>query len=156
MYIDILTGLKIPGIIILSSNKTFEEYDRLLKKIKNLIFGTGNEYLNLLTITLDFENSLIHAVIENFPNTKLIGCYYHYKAAIYREAQKLGYTKKKNIEETLDIINSNLSLIPFKIVENSEYAIKLLKDLRRKIKIIIFGLSHGENFLKTKCEFINK
>ena len=99
-----------------------------------------------MTITLDFENSLLHTVIENFPNTKLIGCYYHYKATLYREAQKLGYTKKKNIEATLDIINSNLSLIPFKIVENSEYATKLLKDLRRKYKNYSSFFDYYENY----------
>lgn len=132
MYIDILNELKIPGIYILSSNKTFEDYDRLLKNVKKLIFGEENEYLNILNITLDFENSLLNAVIYNFPNNKLVGCFYHYKAALYRVSKKIGFTKKKIIDDTLNSINSNQSNIPFKIALNSDYATNLLKELRRK------------------------
>lgn len=146
MYIDFLSGLKIKGIYILCSNKLYEDYNRILKFIKNLLFGEGYEYLNILTITLDFENSLLKALIANFPNTKLVGCFYHYKAAIYRETQKLGYTKKKILSETLNIINSNLSFIQFNIISISDYAINLLKQLRKKYPNYLNYFDYYENF----------
>ena len=84
MYIDIITGYKIPGIYPLLSNKNLESYNSLLEYVSQIINQKNN--CNEITITIDFEEAIITNVNKYFPNFRKIGCYYHFKQALYRNA----------------------------------------------------------------------
>ena len=77
MYIDIITGYKIPGIYALLSNKNFEIYNSLLEYVSQLINENKKHYEQ--TITMDYEEALIKSVNKYFPDFRKIGCYYHFK-----------------------------------------------------------------------------
>ena len=62
MNIGIITGLKIPGIHALLTNKTREDYNCLLGYITNLIDLNSSD---IIIITIDFEEALINSV-EHF------------------------------------------------------------------------------------------
>ena len=112
MYIDIITGCKIPGIYALLSNKNLESYNSLLEYVSQII--NQNKKNNEITITIDFEEALITSVNKYFPNFRKIGCYYHFKQALYRNAQKYKLTGKIDKSQTLKLINGYLGKLPEK------------------------------------------
>ena len=79
MYIDILTGLKIPGIYALFSNKTQQDYDIFFEYIHNLI---DLDNCDILTVTIDFEEALLNSTIKYFDKKRILGCYFHFKYSL--------------------------------------------------------------------------
>jgi len=102
MYMDVIVLKMIPGIFIISNNKTYEGYklifNDLLNKI-NIFTKINKSKLKIKTVTTDFEVALYTAFKEIFikevPNLHHIGCYYHYIYNIRKQLMKLGYGKKK-------------------------------------------------------------
>ena len=119
MYIDTITGLKIPGIYSLLTNKGDDDYNYLFEYINTLIY-TNEEDSNSSkkTITVDFEVPLINNIKKHFKDFRMIGCFFHYKQALFRNAQKFKLTTKSKINQTLNLINNFLGLLPFKKVFN--------------------------------------
>ena len=57
---------------------------------------------------------MINAIKTIFPKARIVGCLFHYMQSLIRHAKKLGYRKKNHIEQMLDLVNSKLSILPFK------------------------------------------
>ena len=130
IYLDIITGYKIPRIYALLSNKNREIYDALLEYISQLINSEEVSYIK--TITLDYEDALLQSVTKFFPNHKKIGYHYHYKQALYRKAQQYKLTGKKDKEQTLKLINKYLGILPFANIENENSFEKYHKGIENK------------------------
>ena len=80
------------------------------------ILTQNNIYkLDLKTITTDTELALINAINNSFDNIQRLGCWFHLKQDLIREAKTMGLLNKKNkntnIETTLEII-TQLTLLP--------------------------------------------
>ena len=119
MYIDTITGLKIPGIYSLLTNKGDDDYNYLFEYINTLIYTNEEDSNNSKkTITVDFEVPLINNIKKHFKDFRMIGCFFHYKQALFRNAQKFKLTTKSKINQTLNLINNFLGLLPFKKVFN--------------------------------------
>ena len=89
------------GIFALINNKKEKGYIELFKSISNIITLTeGNKNLKLKSITIDFEERLINSLNHVFPETKKIGCFFHYTRALREKAKNLGLLKKDRINTT--------------------------------------------------------
>ena len=120
MYLDAIILKMIPGIFIVSNNKTYEGYKfiflGLLTKI-NSIMSCNKSKLKLVSVTSDFEIALYTAFLDVFKticqNIKHIGCFYHYLANIEKNLKKYGFGKKCFDKEHKDLI-TYFSQLPFK------------------------------------------
>ena len=45
-------------------------------------------------VVVYFEKSLLNAVKYQFPNSKIVGCYFHFRQALQRKMTKLGVPKE--------------------------------------------------------------
>ena len=113
MFIDILTDKAYPVFYATLSDKTESLYIEVLRKISNLIDYENNINKKKITITIDFEIALYNAIKKIFGEVRLIGCLFHYKQNLIKNANILGLMKKEYKEKTLYIINNILSRIPF-------------------------------------------
>ena len=113
MFIDILTDKAYPVFYATLSDKTESLYCEVLRKIYNLLDYENNKYKNKITITIDFEGALYNAIKKIFGEVRLIGCLFHYKQNLIKNATILGLMKKDFKEKTLFIINNILAKLPF-------------------------------------------
>uniref|UniRef100_H3A8W8 MULE transposase domain-containing protein n=1 Tax=Latimeria chalumnae TaxID=7897 RepID=H3A8W8_LATCH len=81
-------GFNVPLVYTLLPNKTQRTYTRLLQELKNL--SPGIQPQSVLT---DYEMAAIKRFEAEFPNVKMIGCYYHLTQSVWRQVQCLGLTQ---------------------------------------------------------------
>ena len=62
LYIYPIKNIKIPGMYILVNNKREDSYDIIFNIIYNILTNNKKINLNLVSITLDFETSLINSI----------------------------------------------------------------------------------------------
>ena len=111
MYKDLLTNLNIPGLYILMNGKSETHYDLVFESILDIITHKNFYNLDLLSIITDTENALINTIKNYFPNTRRIGCYYHYCQDIVRNIKLYGLYKKEQKKISNKVI-FQLSEIP--------------------------------------------
>jgi len=82
------------------TNQTEKSYTELftvlssdLQKLNENIFLRKNDNV-WSSVMCDFEKSLRSALKENFPNTNIYGCYFHYAKAIWAKLKKCGFLQK--------------------------------------------------------------
>ena len=75
LYIDLYTGLKIPGLFVTINSKKEISYEIIFEEIRNIISLNGKFPLSLKTYTIDFEKSLEIALTKIFPNVKKLGVF---------------------------------------------------------------------------------
>ena len=95
MYRDIISSQNIPGIYILINGKYEEFYDIVFDSLIKIITQNHKYDLNVETIVTDTELALINVIKKYFPNSKRIGCFFHYKNDILRKIKSYGLYKKK-------------------------------------------------------------
>ena len=83
-------GHVIPLTFCLLTGKTVLHYRTLLSHIKALVLRKTGQVLAPARIVIDFEASLRSAVLAEFPQTIVSGCFFHYCSSLWRKVQKLG------------------------------------------------------------------
>ena len=125
------------GFYILLSNKSEMLYDLAFKSVKRILTQNG---LYQITITTDSEALLISAINANFKETQRIGCWFHLKQDLIKNARTMGLLNKRNkdidINITFEII-TQLTLFPLEYKGNIEF-------VKEKINIII--LQHPKHY----------
>ena len=118
-------------------------YDIVFRSIYRILSQNNMYNLNIKTITTDTELALINAINSNFKETQRIGCWFHLKQDLIRNARILGLLNKKNkeidINYTYDIIHQ-LTLIPLEYNGN-------IDNLKEKINILILQYPKYYNLL---------
>lgn len=117
------TSLNIPVVYSLLDSKSSWAYWHLFH---NILVITEMEF-DPITITTDFEPSLLEAVKEQFPLSKKIGCFFHF---VYNIRKKMHILK---IERTL--IDKLLNSKKFKKIIYLKKK-KIIKALKKKINKI--------------------
>jgi len=154
IFKDIIIHEYIPGFYILLSNKTEMLYDLAFKSVKRILTQNGLYQLNIQTITTDTEAALINAINANFNESQRIGCWFHLKQDLIRNARTMGLLNKRNkdidINTTFEII-TQLTLIPLQYKGNINY-------VKEKINIMILQYPKYYNlltnyFLTTKMKY---
>ena len=124
LIIDIIIHEYIPGFYILLSNKSKMLYDLAFKSVKRILTQNGLYQLNIKTITTDTEPALINAINENFNDAQRIGCWFHLKQDLIRNARTMGLLNKRNkgidINITFEII-TQLTLLPLEYKRDIKY-----------------------------------
>ena len=145
LFKDIVTSEYYPCFYILMSNKTEILYDMIFKSVKRILTQNNLYSLKFKTITTDTEIALINAINNNFIGTQRIGCWFHLKQDLKREAKNLGLLNKKNPkfdpEITLEVI-TQLSLLPLEYNGNIDYLLNKLDILAKQYPLYY-------NFIKT-------
>ena len=133
IFKDVISSEYLPGFFILMSNKTEILYTMIFKSIINILTQHNIYKLSINTITTDTEIALINAIKTNFPNTQRIGCWFHLKQDLLREAKALGLLNKNNDkinpETTIEVIKQ-LAMLPLEYNGDINY-------LKNKLNIII-------------------
>ena len=93
LYIDLYTGLKIPGIFVTLNSKTQAAYEIIFNDIKQIIEVNGTSKIVLTTYTTEYEKALENALAKVFPSQKRIGCFFHYTQSLVRWLKTHGFGK---------------------------------------------------------------
>ena len=72
--------------------KTAAHYRRVFRILKKKIRDLGYEGLdwNPAEIVSDYERGIITAVHSEFPDSKHMGCYFHFTQRIWKKIKKIG------------------------------------------------------------------
>ncbi|XP_061178328.1 uncharacterized protein LOC133186965 [Saccostrea echinata] len=85
---------QVPLVFCLMSRRKSRDYAAIFKKLKEIIPGVPQ----VQTFVVDFEKGAWKAIREEFPNTLIKGCAFHFGQAVWRKVQELGlrttYTKR--------------------------------------------------------------
>lgn len=71
-------------------------YDIIFTSVIFIITQNKKLLLNLKYIITDNEYALLNSVIKNFPNSRRIGCYYHYKNNLLINLREYGLYKDED------------------------------------------------------------
>jgi len=91
MVYDVSTELYVPVLFSLTTCRTQDAYKKLLQCIE---FSIGRKPMPKEVIC-DFEAALIFAVRDYFPETRIIGCFFHFKQACRRQLKKYRLSDKE-------------------------------------------------------------
>ena len=119
MYYDIIVYKFIPGIFILTNNKTLNGYKHIFNDLYENLTNYEKETNNKLhwnSYTSDFEIALTSAFNEVFLSRKTnithYGCYFHFLKKCRKKLVKEGFGTKDN--EAYDTAIQFTSSLPFK------------------------------------------
>lgn len=94
------------GIVYaLLPDKKQATYERLFHLIKQ------HCQIEMTTIKCDYELALINAIKNEFPHSKIAGCYYHFNKAIWKKASALSLNENRESREVVRLC-SNFPLLP--------------------------------------------
>lgn len=128
-----------PLIYILMANRT-KSYYEILQLLKN-----KNPNFNPHSIIIDFEKAFVTAFIDEFPQTKVKGCFFHFQQCIWRKIQENGLQTlySQNIEFSLQVRHlTALAFVPTK---------KVISYFEKLIDSIYFV--ENENNLSTLVDY---
>ncbi|KII67378.1 hypothetical protein RF11_05144 [Thelohanellus kitauei] len=120
MTFDRGTHKYIPCVYALLTGKNEYLYRKLFSEIISLL-----EYRWMPSIiTVDFERSLISSVKREFPQSRITGCYFHLKQALFRKLTKICCDFN-----LVGLILSKIELLTVIPLEEISMAIRYLKEI---------------------------
>ena len=79
----------IPAVYALLPNKTQQTYTEMFQALKSLQDG-----LNPTSIMVDFEKSAVNAIHQEFGETKVQGCFFHFTQSFWKHIQRCGQQQR--------------------------------------------------------------
>ena len=150
----LLQSKVLPLIYCILIDKKAETYTSVFRKIRDLCLE-HNLILTPNLITLDFEKGLIVALQQEFPQSRLRGCYFHFCQAVFRQVQKLGfsvdYGNNQELRTKIRMLMA-LAFVPEQIVQQT------FDNLRDEAPVNIrplFQYFHQQWFQNIKKEMWN-
>jgi hypothetical protein len=83
------TGKAIPCCWALLPNKTEDAYQLLMDAVLRKVTREGRDDFKPVTISVDFENTVLKVLKSRFPSSKISGCTFHMRQAIWRKLQEM-------------------------------------------------------------------
>jgi hypothetical protein len=116
----------LPGCFILMSGKCKADYVAVLDKVRELVQG-----VTPATVAIDFEAAMWQALHDTFPQSRLLGCYFHYSQAVVKKIGNLGlrtlYGSNAYIRNVCQHLLS-LPYLPAALMEEAFTQTRLLAD----------------------------
>ncbi|POM68560.1 Hypothetical protein PHPALM_15267, partial [Phytophthora palmivora] len=91
MMYDPISDLYLPVWYVLTSGKTSQIYEHIF----HYICVASKKRLDPAHIVCDFEFAMIKAVKDQFPDSRIVGCLFHFKQALGRKMLKLKITEEE-------------------------------------------------------------
>lgn len=152
----IVKGRCYPLAYILMERRDYYSYMLIFDEIKKLIPS-----MNVVNCMSDYEAATRKALKEQFPNSRISGCFFHYVQGINKAAKRFGLKNKKDNGKFEDTINKvcALALLPNEFIVDGFNAIssKCPKSERwerfskywerqwANANISVYGLKHRTN-----------
>lgn len=86
MALDAATNTYVPCVWSLMTSRNEYLYCEILHAVVVLLKYKWNPS----AVTVDFEAALINAVKYQFPQSRIVGCYFHFQQALFRKMRNLG------------------------------------------------------------------
>ena len=148
------TGIIIPISFILMSHKSYSLYYHVFNNIKTLILKNKIEYKEKeLKFMMDFEKSSRKAIKSIFPESILLGCFFHFTKALWKKAKKEGLCKKLYMKETHIIIFAFKIFIFIKEKEKDNYLKQIEEFYKEKKEYKGFIQYFKKNW--SNCNFLD-
>jgi hypothetical protein len=121
------TGKAIPCCWALLPNKTEDAYQLMMDAIMKKVNRDGLEDHKPSEFSVDFESTMIKIIKARFPGSKITGCTFHMRQAVWRKLQEIGlipfFFNDADFQELVYMIYA-LSFVPMdKIVDYYEEVI---------------------------------
>ena len=106
-----IMGKMFPIAYGLLPDKTKQTYVRLLNLVKQIAL---DHQLNFQpqTFQIDFELGMLAAIQEQFPTSRVRGCYFHYTQCIWRKVQELGLVKYYKKDKDINALVRRMAAFP--------------------------------------------
>ncbi|CAM4948109.1 unnamed protein product [Rotaria socialis] len=100
----------VPLIFCLCEHKNYETYKLIIKVLKTAVINLKLDLKPVYWMS-DYESALTKAIKEEFPNTQLLGCAFHFSQAIYRNIQGKGLQDAyQNLEVVRQVLRQIMAL----------------------------------------------
>ncbi|CAF2935647.1 unnamed protein product [Rotaria sp. Silwood2] len=100
----------VPLVYCLCEKKNYETYKLIIQILRTAVDDLQLNFEPMFWMS-DYESGLIKAIKQELPNTKLLGCAFHYNQAIYRNIQLKGLQDAyQNIEVVRQILRQTMAL----------------------------------------------
>lgn len=119
MVHDIGTNLYIPCVFALMTGRKEHLYSIVFHEI---IFLMEFQWMPKF-ITCDFEKGLLKALKYEFPDSKISGCYFHLKQAIFKKLKKINIS-----HENFNIILTKIELLTLIDCQDINLGIQFIKE----------------------------
>jgi hypothetical protein len=137
MIWDEAYGHCIPVFHCILQRKAFNAYDQALL----FCYQAADNKFRPLSVTCDFEQPLLQAIMLRFPRATGIGCFFHWKQAIRRKLKSLNFSE--NLIQVF-MEPGNLDLLCY--IDPAEIVSKGIPYLKKK-------LDYGQDKLMMDCFF---
>lgn len=89
-------NISIPILSVIMKYKYEISYINMFANLKLMLteYSIDVDFSKIYMMS-DYEKSLRKAIKKEFPNTPLLGCYFHFSKAIIKKYKELGLLKKK-------------------------------------------------------------
>ena len=108
LFYQLWTIFFLPVIHCLLNSKEVELYNAVLSEIANMI-----PQLNPTNAMSDWEQGARNALKQQYPTTRMNGCWFHYTQAIWRRIQKAGLAHEFQVTKVFSSFMRNIMGIPF-------------------------------------------
>ncbi|KAE9037956.1 hypothetical protein PR002_g6280 [Phytophthora rubi] len=141
MMYDNISDVYLPVFYVLTTGKTTDVYEHLL----HFVFIATKRKLKPAHAACDFEYAMIKAVKNQFPETRIIGCLFHFKQAIRRKMLKLHIS-----EEEVYLAMREGSFDRLTVIPRSDITGQGKRDVRARLKrdCLAAGISYSKEIWK--------
>ncbi|KAE9045298.1 hypothetical protein PR003_g5182 [Phytophthora rubi] len=108
MIYDIISDVYLPVFYVLTTGKPTDVYEHLL----HIVFIATKRKLKPAHVACDFDYAMIKAVKNQVPETRIIGCLFHFKQAIRRKMLKLHISEEEEYLAVREGSFDRLTVIP--------------------------------------------
>ena len=95
-------------VFCIAKDKTEVTYNKIFSTLKE-----HNPLLNPASIMIDYERAALNALTQNFPNTEIQGCFFHFVQSIWRHIQAHGLQQRYQNDEEFAIILEQFRALAF-------------------------------------------
>lgn len=142
-----IKGYNFPLVYFIMKEKSKAVYLKVLQKLKDL---TNNYTPD--NITIDFEMAAFLAIKEIYPQTQIMGCFFHFTQILYRKIQNNGqmneYKRNPFFREAFKMVIA-LSTVPLSALEEESKKLESLILRNNNLNSFVnFWLFFKQNYLK--------
>lgn len=113
----------VPLVYVLLCNKQEGTYRKVLTKIKNL-----EPYIQPESVICDFEAGLFNAINKVFPETEVVGCFFHLGQNLWRKIQELKLTDSYRTSEVIRLQCKMLIALAFVPIRDVQFAFEVIAE----------------------------